>query len=67
MIQRLHVNGLKFIKLSKLNERFIKSYNENTDTGYFLEVDVEYPEKLFNLHKDLSFLLEKGKGRTACL
>ena len=67
MIQKLLVNGLKFIKLSKLNERFIKSYNENTDTGYFLEVDVEYPKKVFNLHKDLSFLLKKGKVRTACL
>ena len=31
-------------KLSKCNERFIKSYNEDGDKGYFLEVDVEYPK-----------------------
>ena len=29
-------------KLSKFNERFI----ENSDKGYFLEVDVEYPNKV---------------------
>ena len=34
--------GKKFIKL---NESFIKGYNENSNRGYFLEVDVEYPKK----------------------
>ena len=29
--------------------------------GYFLEVDVEYPKKLFNLHMDLPFLPEINK------
>ena len=24
--------------------KFIKSYNKNSDKGYFLEVDVEYPK-----------------------
>ena len=33
--------------------------------GYFLEVDVEYPNKLFNSHKYLSFLLEKRKLKNA--
>ena len=30
-------------------------------TGYFLEVDVEYPKKLSNSHKDLTFLPETQK------
>ena len=29
--------------------------------GYILEVDVEYPKKLFNLHIDLPFLAERKK------
>ena len=37
----------------------MKSYNEKTDEGYFLEV-VQYPEKLHQLH-DLSFLPERMK------
>ena len=47
--------------LSKCNEYFIKNYDENVNKGYFLEVDVKYPKNLFNLHKDLSFLLERNK------
>ena len=31
--------------------------------GYFLEVDIEYPKKLFNSHKDLPFLPHKKKNR----
>ena len=41
----------------------MKSYDENSDEGYFLEVDVKYPKKLFNLHSDLPFLLERKKIR----
>ena len=62
MSKKLLVNGFKWVeKLSKFNERFIKSYNENSDIGYFLEVDVEYPRKSFNPHNDLSFLPERNK------
>ena len=48
-------------KLSKFNEYFIKIYDENNNTGYFLEVDIEYPKTLFNSHKDLQFLPERKK------
>ena len=62
MSQKLPVNGFKWVeKLSKFNERFIKTYNENSDIGYFLEIDVEYSKKLFNHHKDLLFLPERTK------
>ena len=46
---------------SPLNEEFIKSYNQESDEGYFLEVDVQCPEKSNELHNDLPFLPEKVK------
>ena len=62
MSQKLLVNGFKWIKkLSKFNESFIKDYDENSNKGYFFEVDVEYPQNVFNLHSDLPFLPERNK------
>ena len=62
MSQKLPARGFKWVKkLSKFNERFIKYYDENSNKGYFLEIDVEYPKNLFNRHKDLPFLSEKNK------
>ena len=62
MSQKLPVNGFKWIKKSvKFNKDFIKNYDENSNKRYILEVDVEYPKTLFNLHKDLPFLAERKK------
>ena len=62
MSQKLPVNCFEWVKLlSKFDERFIKSYDENSDKGYFLEVDVEYLKNLFSLHRDLPFLPERKK------
>ena len=62
MSQRLPVNGLDWVEnVSKFNEDFIKKYDENSNTGYFLEVDVEYPKNLFNSYRDLPFLPERKK------
>ena len=62
MSQKLPVNGFEWvINLSKFDERFIKNYDENSDKGYFLEVDAEYPKTLFSLHSDLRFLAERKK------
>ena len=57
-VTKLSIGGYKWVKkLWKFNEDFIKNYDENSDKGYV--VDVEYPKKLFNLHKDFSFLAER--------
>ena len=63
-MSQLPVNDFKWVKqkeLSKFNDDFIKNYDENSNKGYFLEVDIDYPKELFNLHKDLPFLPKRKK------
>ena len=56
MSQKLSVNDFKWVEdISEFNESFITSYNGESDEGYFLEVDVQYPEKLHELLNDLPF------------
>ena len=39
--QNLSVNAFEWVdETSQFNESFIKSYNEESEEGYFLEVDV---------------------------
>ena len=62
MSQKLPVNNFEWIKDTfQFNEDFTKNYNEESDEGYFLEVDVQYLEKLHELHNDLPFLPETMK------
>ena len=60
MSQKLLVNNFEWITF-QFNEDFIKNSNEESNEGYFPEVDVQYPEKLHDLHNDLPFLLERIK------
>ena len=54
------VNSFEWIKdTSQFNEDFMKSYNEESDEGYFREVDVEYLEKLHELYNLLQILRER--------
>ena len=62
MSQKLPVSGFKWKKnMSKFTKELIKNYNEDSDKGYILEVDVKYPKKLHDLHSDLPFLPEGMK------
>ena len=45
----------------KFNEYFLKNYDEDSDKGYILEVDIKYPKNLRDLHSDLPFLHERVK------
>ena len=47
MSQKLLVDGFKQLENTfQFNKDFIKSYNEDSEGEYFIEVDVQYPEKL---------------------
>ena len=50
--------------VSNFDEDFIKNYDEDCNKGYILEVDIEYPKDLHNLHTDLLFLSERMKIKT---
>ena len=64
MSQKFPVSGFKWLeKLSKFNQRFIKNYDENSNIGYILEVEVKYPKNLLNSDKGLPFLPERKKIR----
>ena len=41
---------------SQFNEDFIKNYNKKSNEGYFLEVDVQYIEKLHEMSKILKLI-----------
>ena len=63
MSQKLPVNCFIWYDdyLSDFNEEFIKNYDENSNEGYFLEVDIEYPKTLRESHKELPFLPKRRK------
>ena len=62
MPQTLPVDSFDWVKkLSKIDEDFIINYDQDSDKGYILEVDVEYPKNLHDLHGDLPFLPERMK------
>ena len=62
MSQNLPVKSFKWVKdISKFGETFIKSYNEESDKGYFLEVDVNVLKIYIIFHNDLPFCPQRMK------
>ena len=49
----------EFNCLKNVNRFDVNSINEKSDTGYFLEVDLEYPDELHELHNDYPLAPEK--------
>ena len=67
MSQKLPVDGFKWIETSLIDKKFntfiklIKNCDEESDEGYILEADIEYPKKIHDLNSDLIFLPERMK------
>ena len=52
MLQKMLLDNFTWVE----NKDFIEKCNEDSDEGYFFEVDVQYLERLHDLHNDLPFL-----------
>ena len=53
MLQKLSINNFEWMEdTSHFKEDFMKNCNEEKDQGYFLEVDIQYLEKLHKFHND---------------
>ena len=62
MSQKLPVGGFKLVEnISQSSKDFIENYNEDSDEGYFFEVEAQHPKILHDLYNDLSFLLKRMK------
>ena len=59
----LPLDGYKWANASIVTDKFVKDYDINSDQGYLLEVDVEYPVRLRINHKDYHFYLKGEYNR----
>ena len=70
-IERIYMDGqcleiclsaiLRELKIYLKLVDFIENYNGDSDEGYFLEADVQFPEEQHTLHNNLSFLSKRMK------
>ena len=62
MSENLPVDGFQWVEdISEIEENFIKNYDEDSNVGYFIKADIEYPKESHILHSDLPFLPERMK------
>ena len=61
MSQYLPYNGFKWLNQNKTDRFDVKSIGENSSDRYILEVDLEYPDNLHELHNEYPSALEELK------
>ena len=60
MSQKILGNNFQLIKdTSQFNKDFMKDYNEESEEEYFLEVNVQYMERLYELYMTYHFYLKE--------
>ena len=58
MMKKLPKDGYKWSEFSNIDE-LIGKYRSNTDFGYFVEIDLEYPREIHDDHSDFPLAPEK--------
>ena len=62
MLQKLPVDDFEWVgNTSHFNKGFLKSYNDDTDKGYFFEFHFQYPKTSHGLYNDFPVLSERIK------
>ena len=61
MSQYLPTGGFKWLTEKQINKINLAQYNEDRNKGLILEVDLEYPKELHDLHNDYPLAAEKVK------
>ena len=59
MSQYLPTGGFKWMTEKQINKIDLAKYNENSEKGLILEVDLEYPKELHELHNDYPLAAER--------
>ena len=59
MSQYLPTGGFKWMTEKQINKINLAQYNENSKKGLIIEVDLEYPKELHNLHNDYPLAAER--------
>ena len=64
--QKISQNDFKWVEeLSDFNESYINSYNKESDEGYFIEVNIQYPKNWLKLYNNFLLLPERIKIENA--
>lgn len=59
MTKKLPISDFKFLSKEEIDKFNVFNVSDDNEYGYILEVDMMYPEKLHELHRDLPFAPEK--------
>ena len=59
MSQYLPTGGFKWLTEKQINKINLAQYNEDSNKGLILEVDLEYPKELHDLHNDYPLAAER--------
>ena len=66
MVRKLPRDGYKWCEIKNIVELMGK-YRSNTDFGYFVEIDLEYPREIHDDHSDFPLAPEKLVIKDDCL